>query len=233
MRKWFSRFSSCPLRRATLLLYSCCQLFWLPSLWDDSKTLSIAVTNPSFQTIRLPQLHPEWQLLLSPLNHIISPWLTVKFLSLLFNIKSIMGDDSVTLIETCCLLLLDQHHLNQLSPWAADFGPHFYSDCADDGGRWANASWTSIASVRAHWAHLRDSWETLPLPSILYSRLNLLPSGCLPGIRGKYCRGETSSLCFIQLVGRLAKKQSDTVPPLIYYSRLSIKALARASESFW
>lgn len=58
----------------------------------------------------------------------------------------------------------------------------------------------------AHWAHLRDLWETLPMPSILYSRLNLLPSGCLPRITGKYCRGETSSLCFIQSVGRLAKK---------------------------
>lgn len=155
----------------------------------------------------------------------------MKFLSLLFNIKSIIGDDSVRVTKSC-RLLYHQHHLSQLSSWAADSGLHFYSDCVDDGGRQANALWTSIASVCAHWAHLRDSQKTLPLPSILYSRLNLLPSGCLPGIRGKYCRGETSSLCFIQSVGRLAKKQSDTVHPLIYYSRLSIKALARASQSF-
>lgn len=134
---------------------------------------------------------------------------------------------------TSCLLLYNQHHLSQLSPWAADSELHFYSDCADDGGRQANASWTSTASVRAHWAHLRDLWETLPLPSILYSRLNLLPSGCLPRIRGKYCRGETSSLCFLLSVGRPAKKQPDTVHRLIYYSGLSIKALARASQSFW
>lgn len=43
--------------------------------------------------------------------------------------------------------------------------------------------------MHAHWAHLRDLWETLPLPSILYSRLNLLASGCLPTIRSKYCKG--------------------------------------------
>lgn len=36
-RKWFSRFSSRPLWHATLLLDSCCQLSWVPPLWDDSK----------------------------------------------------------------------------------------------------------------------------------------------------------------------------------------------------
>lgn len=92
-------------------------------------------------------------------------------------------------VTKSCLLLSDQHHLRQLSPWATDSGLHFYSDCADDGGHQANASWTSIASVHAHWAHLRDLWETLPLPSMLYSRLNLLLSGCLPRIRGKYYKG--------------------------------------------
>lgn len=134
-----------------------------------------------------------------------------------------------------CLPLYNQHfhHLSQLSPWAADFGLHFHSDCAYDRGCLANASWMFIASVHAHWAHLRDLWETLPLPSVLYSRLNLLPSGCLPRIRGKYCRRETSSLCFIQSVSRLAKKQPDTVHNLIHYSGLSIKAPARASQSFW
>lgn len=104
---------------------------------------------------------------------------------------------SLKRVAECCLLLYDQHfhHLSQLSPSAADSGLHFYSDCADDGGRQANASWTSIASVRAHWAHLRDLWETLPLPSILYSRLNLLPSGRLPRIRSKYCtRGNQFTL---------------------------------------
>ena len=109
-------------------------------------------------------------------------------------------------VTDSCLLLYNQHHPNQLSPWAADSELHFYSDCADDGARQANASWTSIASVRAHWAHLRDLWKTLPLPSMLYSRLNLLPSGCLPKIRGKYCRGETSSLCFIQSSWQTGKK---------------------------
>lgn len=122
----------------------------------------------------------------------------------------------MTLIGTCYGELPAAVWSSQPFHWAAASGLHFYSDCADDGGRQGNASWTSIASVRAHWAHLRDLWEILPLPSILYSRLNLLPSGCLPRMRGKYRRGETSSLSFNQSVGRLAKKQPDTSPYLLF-----------------
>lgn len=132
-------------------------------------------------------------------------------------------------ITESCLLLYDQHfhNLSQISPWTADSRHHFHSECV-------RLMFHEHPQHRcAHWAHLRDLWETLPLPSILYSRLNLLPSGCLPRITGKYCRGETSSLCFIQSVGRLAKKQPDTVHHLIHYSGLSIKALARVRQSFW
>lgn len=62
------------------------------------------------------------------------------------------------------LPLCDQHfdHLSQLFFLSCWF--HSYSDCADDDGCQANASWASIASVHAHWAHLRDLWETLLCP---------------------------------------------------------------------
>lgn len=161
----------------------------------------------------------------------------MKLLSLLFNMKSITGDDSVTLIETCYRELpaavRSTHRLHQLSPWAADAGLHFYSDCADDGGRQSNASWTSIASVHAHWAHLRDLWETLPLPSILYSRLNLLPSGRLPRIRGKYCRGGNQFTLLHPVSWQTGKKAAgySSSPYLLF--RTQHKSPARASQSFW
>lgn len=165
------------------------------------KTRPIAVTNPSFQTIRLPEVHPQWQLLLSPPQSQSFHNDSVKFLYLLFNIDSIKGSNSSTLIET----FIEAFFLSsQLSPQAADSGLCFHSN---RGGCQVNASWTSTALVHAHWAHLRDLWETLPLPSILYSRLNLLPSGCCPRIRGKYCRGGNQS-SFIKPVGRQAKKIS-------------------------
>lgn len=57
----------------------------------QTKPLPTAVTNSSLQTITVPHLHPEWQLLQSPLNHIISRWLSE--ISVPFSIKSITGDD--------------------------------------------------------------------------------------------------------------------------------------------
>lgn len=66
-----------------------------------------------------------------------------------------------------------------------------------------------------HGAHLRDLGETLPLPSVLYSRLNLLLSGRLPGKR----RNQFALLHPVSW-------QPDTLHHLIHYSGLSIKALA-------
>lgn len=179
----------------------------------QTKTPSIVVTNSSLQTITLLHFTQRDNYCKTPLIASFHND-SVRFLSVLFNIKSITGNDSDSQLKHVTeigMRLSDQHHLCQLYAWVADYGPYFYSDCVNDGGIQAYSSWTSIALVRAHWAHLRDLWETLLLPSILYSRLNLLSSGCLPRIRGKYCKGETSPLCFIQSVGRLAKKKNQQI----------------------
>lgn len=55
---------------------------------------------------------------------------------------------------------------------------------------------------------LEGLMRNLAVPSILYSRLNLLPSGFLPTIRGKYCRGKpVHSASFSQLADWQKKKK--------------------------
>lgn len=89
-------------------------------------------------------------------------------------------------ITESCLLLYDQHfhHLRQISPWTADSRHHFHSECV-------RLMFHEHPLHRcAHWAHLRDLWETLPLPSILYSRLNLLPLAAFQGSQANIVGGK-------------------------------------------
>lgn len=97
----------------------------------------------------------------------------------------------LTRVTECCLMLCDQHfpHLKQLSPWAADSGLHIYSD--GDGGRPANASWTSIASVE-------PTQGTYEKPCLCPPYQTQFADCWLPS-------KEANIVGFIQSVGRLAK----------------------------
>lgn len=135
----------------------------------------------------------------------------------------------------------NQHfkHLARLPPLATDSGLHFYSDCVDDGGRRAHASWRPEHRC----VHIEPTSGTYEKPC-LWPPYSIPGSICclLAAFQGSEANivgvleegGGTSSLRFIQSVGRLAKrKQPDAVHRRIYYSGLSTKAQARASESFW
>lgn len=190
--------------------------------------------NPSLWIIKIPQVHPGWLLLLSLLGEIISPWLSEKFCILLLQIASLTSDDSLTVMETCYRTLIANIFLVSSSS-LLDSDLHFYSGCTDDDGCQANASWASTATVRAHWAHLRDLRRNLAFALHTLFQAQFAAFWLPSRNQRKYCswgRIQLSVLSSSPLAGWV-KRQLSTVHHFFNYSEVNIKAAAKVSWCFW